>query len=250
MPALLGKIRAMGRLDEKVAVVTGGGTGIGKGIARAFAAEGADLAIASRNRARLDATADELRALGADVLVVTADVADERQVVALFEAVVERFGRLDILVNNSGIFERGPIDELTAEAWQRVVDVNLTGAFLCTREAMRIMKPQSGGRIINIGSISAQTPRFDSAPYTATKHGLVGLTKSTALEGREFGIAASCLHPGNVETDMTSSVQGKEPMMTLDDIASVALTMAALPPHANMLEAIVLPIDQEYLGRG
>ena len=177
-------------------------------------------------------------------------VGDERQVAALFEEVMDRFGRLDILVNNSGIFERGPIDELTVEAWRRVVDVNLTGPFLCTREAMRIMKPQSGGRIINIGSISAQTPRFDSAPYTATKHGLVGLTKSTALEGREFGISACCLHPGNVETDMTSSVQGKEPMMTLDDIASVALTMASLPPHANMLEAIVLPIDQEYLGRG
>ena len=250
MPALLARIQAMGRLDKKIAVVTGGGTGIGKGIARAFAAEGADLAIASRNRARLDATADELRALGADVLVVTADVGDEGQVVALFEQVVERFGRLDILVNNSGIFERAAIVDMSYEAWRSVVDVNLTGPFLCTREAMRIMKPQGGGRIINIGSISAQMPRFDSAPYTATKHGLVGLTKSTALEGREFGISASCLHPGNVESDMTTVVQGKEPMMTLDDIASVALTMAALPPHANMLEAIVLPIDQEYLGRG
>ena len=240
----------MGRLDAKVAVVTGGGTGIGKGIARAFAAEGADLVIASRNRDRLEEAAGELRGLGADVLVVTADVADERQVAALFEAVVDRFGKLDILVNNSGIFERGPIDELTVEAWRRVVNVNLTGAFLCTREAMRIMKRQSGGRIINIGSISAQMPRFDSAPYTATKHGLVGLTKSTALEGREFGISAGCLHPGNVESDMTTVVQGKEPMMTQEDIASVALTMAALPPYANMLEAIVLPVDQEYLGRG
>ena len=240
----------MGRLDERVAVVTGGGTGIGKGIARAFAAEGADLVIASRNRARLAETADELRGLGADVLVVTADVANEGQVVALFEQVVARFGRLDILVNNSGIFERAAIVDMSYEAWRSVVDVNLSGAFLCTREAMRIMKPQGGGRIINIGSISAQVPRYDSAPYTATKHGLVGLTKSTALEGREFGIGACCLHPGNVESDMTAVVQGKEPMMTQDDIASVALTMAALPPHANMLEAIVLPVDQEYLGRG
>ena len=138
---MLREAQDVGRLDDKIAVVTGGGTGIGKGIARAFASEGADLAIASRNRARLDATADELRALGADVLVVTADVADEGQVVALFEQVVERFGRLDILVNNAGIFERGPIDELTVDAWRRVVDVNLTGPFLCTREAMRIMKP-------------------------------------------------------------------------------------------------------------
>jgi NAD(P)-dependent dehydrogenase (short-subunit alcohol dehydrogenase family) len=250
VPDLLQKAQELGRLEGQIAVVTGGGTGIGKGIARAFAAEGADLAIASRNRARLDATADELRGLGADVLVVTADVGDERQVVALFEQVVERFGRLDILVNNSGIFERAAIVDMSYEAWRSVVAVNLSGAFLCTREAMRIMKPQGGGRIINIGSISAQMPRFDSAPYTATKHGLVGLTKSTALEGREFGIAACCLHPGNVESDMTTVVQGKEPMMTLDDIASVALTMAALPPHANMLEAIVLPIDQEYLGRG
>ena len=220
------------------------------GIARAFASEGADLVIASRSRERLDAAADELRALGADVLVVAADVADEAQVAALFEAAVERFGRIDLLVNNAGIFERGPIDELSPEAWRRVVDVNLTGPFLCTREAMRVMKRQSGGRIINIGSISAQTPRFDSAPYTATKHGLVGLTKSTALEGREHGISACCLHPGNVESDMTAPVRGKEPMMTQEDIASVALTMAAMPPHANMLEAIVLPVDQEYLGRG
>lgn len=240
----------MGRLDDKVAVVTGGGTGIGKGIARAFASEGADLVIASRNRARLEETAGELRALGAEVLVVTADVADEDQVGDLFEQVFVHFGKLDVLVNNSGIFERAAIDEMTYEAWRKVVDVNLSGAFLCTREAMRIMKPRGRGRIINIGSISAQVPRFDSAPYTATKHGLVGLTKSTALEGREFGISACCLHPGNVESDMTTVVQGKEPMMTQEDIAAVALTMAALPPHVNMLEAIVLPVDQEYLGRG
>ena len=153
-----GRLPTVSQLDDKIAVVTGGGTGIGKGIARAFAAEGADLAIASRNRDRLEETAGELRALGVDVLVVTADVGDERQVAALFEEVMDRFGKLDILVNNSGIFERGPIDELTVEAWRRVVDVNLTGPFLCTREAMRIMKPQGGGRIINIGSISAQTP--------------------------------------------------------------------------------------------
>ncbi len=240
----------MGQLDDKVAVITGGGTGIGKGIAQAFAREGADLVIASRNRANLERTAGELRDLGADVLVVTTDVGEADQVAGLFQETRDRFGRLDVLVNNSGIFERGAIDELSVEAWKKVVDVNLTGPFLCTREAMRIMKPQRSGRIINIGSISAQMPRFDSAPYTATKHGLVGLTKSTALEGREFGISACCLHPGNVESEMTSVVRGKEPMMTTEDIASVALTMAAMPPNANMLEAIVLPVDQAYLGRG
>ena len=240
----------MGQLDGKIAIITGGGTGIGKGIARAFAREGATLVIASRNRANLEATATELRKLGGEVLVVTADVGDEQQVAALFEETMGRFAKLDILVNNSGIFERGAIDELSLEAWQRVVDVNLTGPFLCTRAAMRIMKRQRGGRIINIGSISAQMPRFNSAPYTATKHGLVGLTKTTALEGREFGISAGSLHPGNVTTEMTSAVQGEEPMMTVDDVASAALTMAALPPYANMLEVIVLPVDQPYVGRG
>jgi NAD(P)-dependent dehydrogenase (short-subunit alcohol dehydrogenase family) len=240
----------VGQLDGKIAIITGGGTGIGKGIARAFAREGATLVIASRNRANLEATATELRKLGGEVLVVTADVGDEQQVAALFEETMGRFAKLDILVNNSGIFERGAIDELSLEAWQRVVDVNLTGPFLCTREAMRIMKRQRGGRIINIGSISAQMPRFNSAPYTATKHGLVGLTKTTALEGREFGISAGSLHPGNVTTEMTSAVQGEEPMMTVDDVASAALTMAALPRYANMLEVIVLPVDQPYVGRG
>lgn len=240
----------MGQLDDKIAIITGGGTGIGKGIARAFAREGARLVIGSRNRANLDKTAEELRELGAEVVVVTVDVGDEGQVADLFAESMTRFGRLDILVNNSGVFERGAIDELTLDAWQHVVDVNLTGPFLCTREAMRIMKRQRAGRIINIGSISAQMPRFNSAAYTATKHGLVGLTKTTALEGREFGISAGCLHPGNVRTEMTSTAQVDEPMMTMEDIASVALTMAALPPYANMLEAVVLPVDQAYIGRG
>lgn len=243
----------MGQLDGKIAIITGGGTGIGKGIARAFAREGATLVIASRNRANLEATATELRKLGGEVLVVTADVGDEQQVAALFEETMGRFAKLDILVNNSGIFERGAIDELSLEAWQRVVDVNLTGPFLCTREAMRIMKRQRGGRIINIGSISAQIPRMNSAPYSTTKHALVGLTKSTALEGRDFGVVASILHPGNVLTELRDNstlAQNQEPMMSTDDIAMAALTMAALPLNVNMLESIVLPVKQKYIGRG
>lgn len=240
----------MGQLENKTAIITGGGTGIGKGIALAFAREGARLTIASRNRSNLDQTAGELRELGAEVLVVTVDVGNEQQVANLFSEGVAFLGKLDILVNNSGIFEKGPIDELSFESWKKVIDVNLNGPFLCTREAMRIMKRQRVGRIINIGSISAQVPRFNSASYTSTKHGLVGLTKTTALEGREFGISAGCLHPGNVATNMTSEVQGQEPMMTMEDISSVALAMAALPSYANMLEAIVLPVDQSYVGRG
>ena len=243
----------MGQLEGKIAVITGAGTGIGKGIARAFAREGAKLVIASRNAKNLEATADELRPLGASVTVVPADVTDEGQVTALFERTMREFGRVDIVVNNSGVFDGGPIDELTLEAWQRVLDVNLTGVFLCTREAMKIMKRQRGGRIINIGSISAQMPRMDSAPYSTSKHGLVGLTKSTALEGREFGVSASCLHPGNVLTERRSASDmalDEEPMMTTDDLAMAAVTMAAMPPNVNMLESVVLPVGQLYLGRG
>jgi NAD(P)-dependent dehydrogenase (short-subunit alcohol dehydrogenase family) len=240
----------MGKLDGKVAIVTGGGTGIGKGIARAFAAEGARIVIASRSKQALDDAAKEI---GGSVLGVPTDLKVEAQVVALFERTLAEMGRLDIVVNNSGVFEGGPLEELSLETWQHVMDVNLTGVFLCSREAMKIMKAQGGGRIINIGSISAQMPRMNSAPYTTTKHGLVGLTKSTALEGRDFGVVASILHPGNVLTELRDNsalAQNQEPMMSTDDIAMAALTMAALPLNVNMLESIVLPVEQKYIGRG
>ena len=243
----------MGQLEGKIAIITGGGTGIGKGIARAFAKEGANLVIASRSRDKLEATAAELGQSGATVTVLPTDVTNEQEVVDLFQNTVQEFGRVDILVNNSGVFDGGPLEELTLETWQTVLDVNLTGPFLCSREAMKIMKRQKGGRIINIGSISAQMPRMNSAPYTAAKHGLVGLTKATALEGREFGVSASCLHPGNTLTELRATAirpQDQEPMMSTDDIAMAALAMAALPPYANMLESIVLPVTQAYLGRG
>jgi NAD(P)-dependent dehydrogenase (short-subunit alcohol dehydrogenase family) len=240
----------MGKLDGKVAIVTGGGTGIGKGIARTFAAEGARVVIASRSEQTLNEAAGEL---GDQVLAVPTDLKVETQITALFERTIAEMGQLDILVNNSGVFEGGPIEELSLETWQHVVDVNLTGVFLCTREAMKIMKPAGGGRIINIGSISAQMPRMNSAPYSTTKHALVGLTKSTALEGRDFGVVASILHPGNVLTELRDNsalAQNQEPMMSTDDIAMAALTMAALPLNVNMLETIVLPVEQKYIGRG
>lgn len=244
----------MGLLDGKITIITGAGTGIGKGIAHIFAREGATLILASRNKDNLERTAEEVRPTGAKTLVVPTDVSQESQIIALFERTVQEFGRLDILVNNSGVFDGGPIEELSLETWQKVIDVNLTAPFLCTREAMKIMKPQGGGRIINIGSISAQMPRMNSAPYTSTKHALVGLTKCTALEGREFGVVASCLHPGNVTTERTAAnnnagMEG-EPRMNPEDIAMAALTMAALPPNVNMLESIVLPVTQKYVGRG
>jgi NAD(P)-dependent dehydrogenase (short-subunit alcohol dehydrogenase family) len=240
----------MGKLDGKVAIVTGGGTGIGKGIARAFAAEGARVVIASRSEQALNDAAQEIEG---SVLGVPTDLKVEAQVVALFERTLAEMGRLDIVVNNSGVFEGGPLEELSLETWQHVMDVNLTGVFLCSREAMKIMKARGGGRIINIGSISAQMPRMNSAPYTTTKHALVGLTKSTALEGREYGVVASILHPGNVLTELRDNsvlAQNQEPMMSTDDIAMAALTMAALPLNVNMLESIVLPVEQKYIGRG
>ncbi|MCB0117004.1 MAG: SDR family oxidoreductase, partial [Caldilineaceae bacterium] len=161
----------MTQLSGKIAIITGAGTGIGKGIARAFAGAGATLVLGSRKRANLEATAEEARGLGATVEVIPADVTVEEDVVALFARTMERFGRVDILVNNSGAFDGGPLDELSLETWRKVIDVNLTGPFLCAREAIKIMKPQGGGRILNIGSISAQMPRMDSAPYTSSKHG-------------------------------------------------------------------------------
>jgi NAD(P)-dependent dehydrogenase (short-subunit alcohol dehydrogenase family) len=243
----------MKQLADKVTIITGAGTGIGKGIARAFGREGAHLVLASRKAAKLEETRAELEPQGVKVLVVPTDVTDESQVRRLFDATLNTFGRLDILVNNAGKFDGGPLEDLSLETWQKVLAVNLTGPFLCSREAMRIMKRQGGGRIINIGSISAQMPRLHSVPYTTTKHGLTGLTKAAALEGRDFGVVVSCLHPGNVATERRQASklkQDEEPMMTPDELAAAAVTMAAMPPHVNMLEAIVLPVTQAYLGRG
>jgi len=251
----------MGKLDGKVALVTGANRGIGKGIARGLAVEGAKLAIAARDAEKLEEAGAEIGALGVEVLVVPTDVTEEKQVDALFEQTMERFGRLDILVNNAGAFDGGPIESLDMESWNRVIGVCLTAAFLGTRAAFRIMKPQGGGRIINVGSISAQRARMNSAPYTSAKHGIWGLTQATAIEGREHGIVVSCLHPGNVQVERRMQeateegnsgmvVQGDEPMMSVDEIAEVAVHMATLPPHVNFLEAIVLPTEQPYIGRG
>jgi NAD(P)-dependent dehydrogenase (short-subunit alcohol dehydrogenase family) len=242
----------MGKLEGRVALVTGGNKGIGAGIARAFAQAGARLVLAARGAAELDGVAEQLAAMGGQVLAVPADLTDEAQVEMLFAKTVNRFGRLDILVNNAGAFDGGPIDELSTEAWDRVIAVNLRAPFLCTRAAMRLMKRQQGGRIINIGSISAQRVRPHSAAYSASKHGIWGLTQVTALEGREHGITCGAIHPGNVRVErrQTGREQDAEPMMSVDAIAEVALLMAALPPHVEMLEAIVLPHEQLYVGRG
>ena len=239
----------MGQLDGRVCIITGGGRGIGKGIARAFAKEGATLVLAARQLDHLNATAEEMRGYGVPAHVIQTDVTSEEQVINLFQRTLADHGKLDILVNNSGVFDGGPIDELSLETWTKVINVNLTGVFLCTREAMKIMKAQGGGRIINIGSISSNMPRMNSAAYTATKHAIIGLTKSTALEGREYGISAGALHPGSVTLEWRAP-ENPDATLSTDDIAVAALAMAVMPPYANMLDATVLPIRQPFLGRG
>jgi len=240
----------MGALSGKVAIVTGGGSGIGKGIAQIFAEEGCTVVIAGRQVERLQAAAQEMGKTGSVVLAVPPAVADEAQGKALFQQTMERFGRLDILVNSAGAFDGGPLENVTLQAWNNVMNANVTGPFLCMREAFPIMKKAGGGRIINIGSISAQRSRENSSPYTTSKFAIEGLTHSGALEGRDFGIAVSCLHPGNVLVERRAKAKDPEPMMDVRNIARTALLMATLDPEINMLDAIVLPLAQKYIGRG
>lgn len=249
----------MGKLDGKVAIVTGGGSGIGKGIARGLCAEGAKVVIAGRRVEALKQAVNEFSASGFTAVAIPTDVTDEAQVSALFAGTVERFRRVDILVNNAGAVDGGALDELSVETWDKVIATNLRGPFLCTRSAMRVMKSQGGGRIINIGSISAQRPRMNSGAYATSKFGIWGLTLSTSLEGRAHGISACCLHPGNVQVETADEELGavtgisdyvSEPKMQVSEIAEVAILMATLPLHMNLLEAIALPVKQAYLGRG
>ncbi len=242
----------MGRLDGKVALITGASKGIGRAIAFGLAAEGAAVVLTARGLEALERTAAEVAARGSRVLAHPADVADAAQVEPLFAIVREDFGRLDLLVNNAGAFDGGPIDRLPIEDWDRVLATNLRGPFLCTQAAMRIMKPQRQGRIINIGSISAHRVRPHSAAYSASKFGLWGLTQVTSLEGREHGITCCCLQPGNtfVERRNTDKAEDAEPMMAPECLAQVAVLMAALPPDVEMLEAVVLPHEQLFVGRG
>ena len=237
-------------LDGKIALVTGGGSGIGKAIARAFAAAGARVALAGRRRGALEAAAAEI---GAAAEAAPCDVTDDAQVESLFAGVAERHGRLDILVNNAGVSAPGPTHEMDPDNWRKVIDVNLTGAFLCARAALRLMIPAKSGRIINIGSISAQMSRAHAAPYTASKFGLEGLTRSLALDAREHGVAVGILHPGNVATDIwrgREEISRREGLIPLAEIGRAAVTMAGMDPAVNMLSATVLPVTQPYLGRG
>ena len=242
----------MGKLEGKVCIITGASSGIGKEIAKYFSDEGAKLILAARRLEKLDELADDLNKNN-ETTVVQTDVSREEDITNLFEITKQKYAQLDVVVNNAGIFDGGSIEDLSLETWSKTITVNLTGVFLCTREAFKIMKPQKNGRIINIGSISGQMPRMNSAPYTSSKHGLIGLTKSSALEGRAHGISVGCLNPGNVLTEWRDESAGsmhQEPMMDTNAIAEAALTMAAMPPEVNMLDTTVLPIGQLYIGRG
>jgi len=256
----------MGVLDGTTAIVTGANRGIGLGIARAFAREGARLVLAARDAGLLDAVAVDLRELGSEVEVVPTDVTVEAAADELVKRAVDRFGHLDVLVNNAGTGKRAPITDMDLDTWQTTIATNLTGPFLCARAALRVMRQAQRGRIINVASISSQRVRPESAAYSASKFGLWGLTQVIALEGREYGVSCSCLNPGNtlVDSDASTARQDAsgqyfgragwdgvdEPLMTVDELAVAAVTMAAMPDHVNMLEATVLPVGQPYIGRG
>ena len=248
--------------NKKIAIVTGAGTGIGKHTSLAFLREGYGVTLAGRRKELLEQTARE-SGTPQNALVVAADVSDPGAVRTLFNKTAERFGRLDVLFNNAGIVAPPVLlEDLTLEQWQSVVDVNLTGAFLCTQEAFRIMKKQTpaGGRIINNGSLSAHVPRPDSAPYTATKHAITGLTKSTALDGRKYGIACGQIDIGNAGTDLTASfsegvpqADGRimaEPTMDVEHAAKAVLQMASLPLDANVQFMTIMATRMPFIGRG
>ena len=249
--------------EVKVAVVTGGGTGIGRLSALALWREGFSVVVCGRRLERLEAVVEESEASLSKALAVQADVGNPDDVEALFNQVVEKFGRVDLLFNNAGMGGAPlSLEELSFEQWKQVVDVNLNGAFLCTRSAMRIMKDQKpmGGRIINNGSISAQTPRPNSAPYTATKHAMTGLTKSTSLDGRKYNIACGQIDIGNADTRMVTRMQEGieqadgsvrvEPVMDTEHVAEAVVHMANLPLDANVLFMTIMATKMPYTGRG
>lgn len=248
--------------NNKVAIVTGAGSGIGKAVALALLKEGYSVALAGRRRERLEQTANESGA-GSRALAIPTDVSKPEAVRALFAKAQATFGRLDLLFNNAGAFTPAtPTEELDYETWKAAVDTNLTGAFLCAQQAIKLMKTQvpCGGRIINNGSISAYSPRPNSAPYTATKHAILGLTKSISLDGRKYDIACGQIDIGNAATELTAKIGSgvqqangdivPEPLMDVRHVASAVVYMASLPLEANVQFLTVMATEMPFLGRG
>jgi NAD(P)-dependent dehydrogenase (short-subunit alcohol dehydrogenase family) len=253
----------MQRATAKAAIVTGAGSGIGRAVSLALLADGWSVGLAGRRAEALAETAALAGDAEGRVLACPTDVADPASVAALFEAVQGRYGRLDLLFNNAGTGAPPvPLEELSIDHWKRVVDINLTGAFLCTQAAFRLMKSQDprGGRIINNGSISAHVPRPRSVAYTATKHAITGLTRSTSLDGRAYGIACGQIDIGNAGTDMTRAMSkgvmqadgsiAAEPVMDVKAVADAVLYMAGLPLEANVQFMTVMATDMPFIGRG
>ena len=246
-----------------VALVTGAGSGIGKAVALALLGEGYCIALAGRREAQLAAVVAAADPAGTRAIAIAADVADPASVDAMFERIASRFGRLDLLFNNAGISAPAqPLEDLPVERIRAVIDTNLLGAFLCTRGAIRMMKAQSprGGRIINNGSISAHAPRPDSAPYTATKHAITGLTRSTSLDGRKYDIACGQIDIGNAATEMAAPMArgvpqangtiAAEPLMDVAHVARAVVYMASLPLDANVQFLTVMATKMPFVGRG
>ncbi len=247
----------------KVAVVTGAGSGIGRAAALALQRNGWHVVLAGRRKEELERTAAMATQDGGQMLVVPTDVANAASVRALFQATADKFGRLDLLFNNAGTGAPAiPMEDLTLEQWQTVVDVNLTGSFLCAQEAIRMMKAQTpkGGRIINNGSISAHAPRPNSAPYTATKHAITGLTKSISLDGRKHDIACCQIDIGNADTAMGGRMKAgvpqangtiaPEPVMDVEHVGNAIAYMASLPLEANVQFMTIMATKMPFVGRG
>jgi NAD(P)-dependent dehydrogenase (short-subunit alcohol dehydrogenase family) len=244
----------MNDLSSRVALVTGASSGIGRAIAQDLAAAGAKIVLVARSADKLEALAAEIRATGGTALVAPADITIEAEVIGTFAAAMAGFGRLDLLVNNAGIADHTPTAELPLTLWQKVIDINLTAVFLCCREALKIMKTQKRGRIINIGSVSARVPRPHTISYVAAKCALEGMTHSIALDHRADGITCSILHPGVTESHLAGA-SPREPrppsqMMAAADVARTVTLMAQMPDETNLMEALMLPIAMPFLGRG
>jgi NAD(P)-dependent dehydrogenase (short-subunit alcohol dehydrogenase family) len=248
---------------SKVALVTGAGSGVGKSAALALAGAGYAVALVGRRKDALEAVKAEIEAKGAKALVAPADVAKPDEVRAAFDATVKAFGRLDVVFNNAGVGAPAvPLEDLTFEQWRNVVDINLSGVFLCMQNAFRIMKAQEprGGRIINNGSVSAYAPRPNSAPYTSTKHGVLGLTKSGSLDGRKYDIAVGQIDIGNAATDMAMRMASgvpqadgsikPEPLMDVSRVGETIVYMAGMPLDANVQYVTVMATKMPFVGRG
>ncbi len=250
------------QMQGKVAIVTGASNGIGRAIAEMYAAEGARTVLVARRAEVLEEVAAGIRKTGGEALPAPTDVTQEDQVTALFDKAMKAYGRLDVLVNNAGVATHINTEDIDLKYWKEVLDINITAAFLCSRAAIRIMKNQQpqGGRIINMGSVSAKTPRPDSLPYTTTKYAIQGMTHQLTMDGRKYGVVASIIHPGATLSSFTTrrgrteAGAGDKPedfVMAAEEVAKVALVMATLPPEVNLYEATILPNHmRSFIGRG